>query len=189
MFEDGIKHSNSRRALIRSVFYPGQMGTGQKCPMWETFCPTLDICAPKPRRRWVPRLYPVPYCPSAFLFRYNVKYERACLKLNLRPFKDGIQYSNSSRTLFSGVLDIKHILVQRRNNAPLSQTCTVGEHSPTLASRGANLRPRKLDENLSKHGLGARRVALLAPRATFREYCSPLNYVSAINKLFQEVFS
>ena len=26
-----------------------------------------------------------------------------------------------------------------------------------------NLRPRKLDEKLSRHGLGARRVALLAP--------------------------
>ncbi len=24
-------------------------------------------------------IYPVPYCPNAFLFRYNVKHERACL--------------------------------------------------------------------------------------------------------------
>ena len=26
-------------------------------------------------------IYPVPYCPNAFLFRYNVKHERACLNL------------------------------------------------------------------------------------------------------------
>ena len=24
-------------------------------------------------------IYPVPYCPNAFLFLYNVKHERACL--------------------------------------------------------------------------------------------------------------
>ena len=47
--------------------------------------------------------------------------------------------------------------------------------APALASRGASgvpaesifggvkMRPRKLDEKLSRHGLGARRVALLAP--------------------------
>ena len=29
-------------------------------------------------------------------------------------------------------------LIQRRNHVPLSQTCTVGEFSPTLASRGAS---------------------------------------------------
>ena len=105
-FEDGIKHSNSRRALIRSVFYPGQTGTGQKCSNVGKQRPHLNICAPKPHK-WVPLLYPVPYCPNAFLFRYNVKHERVCLKLNLRPFKDGIQYSNSSRALIRGVLDLQ----------------------------------------------------------------------------------
>ena len=49
------------------------MGTGQKCPMMDTFCPSLYICAPKPHK-WVPLLYPVPYCPNAFLFLYNVKH-------------------------------------------------------------------------------------------------------------------
>ena len=61
--------------------------------------------------------------------------------------------------------------------------------APALASRGAYLRSRKLDEKLSRHGLGARRVALLAPRATLSLYWYPLDYVSAKLKLFQEVFS
>ena len=59
-----------------------------------------------------------------------------------------------------------------------------GRFTPALASRGAYLRPRKLDEKLSRHGLGARRVALLAPRATFSQYWYPLDYVSARFKLF-----
>ena len=58
--------------------------------------------------------------------------------------------------------------------------------APALASRGAYLRPRKLDEKLSKHGLGARRVALLAPRATFDKYWYPLDYLYARLKLFQK---
>ena len=61
--------------------------------------------------------------------------------------------------------------------------------APALASRGAYLRSRKLDEKLSRHGLGARRVALLAPRATFSKCWYPLDYVSERFKLFQEVFS
>ena len=59
--------------------------------------------------------------------------------------------------------------------------------APALASRGAYLRSRKLDEKLSRHGLdglGARRVALLAPRATFSLYWYPLDYVSARFKPF-----
>ena len=72
-----------------------------------------------------------------------------------------------------------------RRSAKLAQRA----FAPALASRGAYLRPRKLDEKLSRHGLGARRVALLAPRATFSLYWYPLDYVSARLKLFQEVFS
>ena len=41
-----------------------------------------------------------------------------------------------------------------------------GRLAPALESRGANLRPRKLDEKLSRDVSRARRVALLAPRAT-----------------------
>ena len=49
-----------------------------------------------------------------------------------------------------------------------------GRLAPALESRGANLRPRKLDEYLNRNVARARRVALLAPRATLSECCSPL---------------
>ena len=91
--KEGVQHFHVRgrnpinlyspRALVRVfLLYPGQMGTGQKCSNVGKQRPHLNICAPKPHQRWVPRLYPVPYCPNAFLFRYNVKYERACLTNN-----------------------------------------------------------------------------------------------------------
>ena len=59
-----------------------------------------------------------------------------------------------------------------------------GRLAPALESRGANLRSRKLDEKLSRDVARARRVALLAPRATFTQYRYPLSYVSARLKLF-----
>ena len=59
-----------------------------------------------------------------------------------------------------------------------------GRLALALESRGANLRSRKLDEKLSRNVARARRVALLAPRATFSEYCSLLGYVSARLQLF-----
>ena len=59
-----------------------------------------------------------------------------------------------------------------------------GRLAPALESRGANLRPRKLDEKLSRDVARARRVALLAPRATLSRYRHPLGYVSARLKLF-----
>ena len=80
-------------------------------------------------------------------------------------------------------------LFRRRSHAPLSQTCTVGEFSPTLASRKSRRapRPRKPDETLSRHGLGARRVALLAPRGELSKYRHPLGYVGAITKILGKV--
>mgnify|MGYP000803025282 CR=1 FL=1 len=59
-----------------------------------------------------------------------------------------------------------------------------GCFAPALESRGANLRPRKLDEKLSRNVARARRVALLAPRATLNRYRYPLSYVRARLKLF-----
>ena len=71
--------------------------------------------------------------------------------------------------------------------------------APALASRGASgvpaesifggvkMRPRKPDETLSRHGLGARRVALLAPRGVLNKYRHPLSYVGAITKIFGKV--
>ena len=48
---------------------------------------------------------------------------------------------------------------------------------------GKAMRPRK-HETLSRHGLGARRVALLAPRGVLSKYRHPLSYVGARPKLF-----
>ena len=45
-------------------------------------------------------------------------------------------------------------------------------------------RPRKPDGKLNRHGLGARRVALLAPRGVLGKYRYPLSYVGAITKNF-----
>ena len=52
---------NSPRALVWTFLpYPGQPGTGQKCSNVGIACPHLDICAPKPHRRWGPRMQPQP---------------------------------------------------------------------------------------------------------------------------------
>ena len=45
-----------------------------------------------------------------------------------------------------------------------------GRLAPALESRGAHLRPRKLDEHLNRNVARARRVALLAPRAMLTQY-------------------
>ena len=55
------------------------------------------------------------------------------------------------------------VLFRRQYYAPLSQTCTAGACACSCKSRRAP-RPRKPDGKLNRHGLGARRVALLAPR-------------------------
>ena len=70
------------------------------------------------------------------------------------------------------------ILFRRRFHAPLSQTCTAGICARSCKSR-REMRPRKLDETLSRHGRSARRVAFLSPRAMFGKYCSPLDYLYA----------
>ena len=62
-----------------------------------------------------------------------------------------------------------------------------GRLAPALESRGADLRPRKLDGKLIRDVARARRVALLAPRATLNKYRHPLSYVSAITKIFGKV--
>ena len=49
------------------------------------------------------------------------------------------------------------------------------------------MRPRKQDETLSRHGLGARRVALLAPRGVLSKYRHPFSYAGAITKILSKV--
>ena len=49
------------------------------------------------------------------------------------------------------------------------------------------MRPRKPDEMLSRHGLSARRVALLAPRGVLNKYRHPLGYAGAITKILSKV--
>ena len=77
------------------------------------------------------------------------------------------------------------VLFRRRNHAPLTQTCTAGGCARSCKSR-REMRPRKPDETLSRHGRRARRVAFLSPRATFSQYCSPLDYLYARFKLYQK---
>ena len=65
----------------------GTTGTGQKCQRRGKTCPVFEICAPKPRKR-VPLLYPVPFCPNAFLF-------------TLRVFRFGPAYRNTGNNLLA----------------------------------------------------------------------------------------
>ena len=73
---------------------------------------------------------------------------------------------------------ITMFLFRRRSYAPLTQTCIAGVCARSCKLR-REMRPRKLDETLSRHGRSARRVAFLAPRAMFGQYCSPLDYLYA----------
>ena len=50
---------------------PGQRGRGKNVKGGAKRVPPLIIYTPKPRKR-VPLLYPVPFCPDAFLFRVHV---------------------------------------------------------------------------------------------------------------------
>ena len=95
--------------------------------------------------------------------------------------------------LFKGVLTssligrprARRTLFRGRNYAPLTQTCTAGGCARSCKSR-REMRPRKPNETLSRHGRCARRVAFLSPRAMFGEYCSPLDYLYARFKLYQK---
>ena len=77
-------------------------------------------------------------------------------------------------------------LFRRRYYAPLSQTCTAGACARSCKSRRAP-RPRKPDGKLNRHGLGARRVALLAPRGELNQCRHPLGYVGATTKILSKV--
>ena len=62
---------------------PPQVGTPDAAPAEnQGFSPGDPDFQPHPEIRdfvtGTP-IYPVPYCPNTFLFRYNVKHERACL--------------------------------------------------------------------------------------------------------------
>ena len=87
------------------------------------------------------------------------------------------------RTLVRAYLSTM-FLFRRRFYAPLTQTCTAGVCARSCKSRRAS-RPRKPDVTLSRHGRRARRVAFLSPRAMFGDYCSPLDYLYARFKLYQ----
>ena len=45
---------------MSSRITPKQPGAGQKCSTAGRTCPPLNICAPKPHQRWVPRFAPSP---------------------------------------------------------------------------------------------------------------------------------
>ena len=104
-----------------------------------------------------------------------------CLTLKYRRHSDG-HYCDEQ---FDRASPSTTILFRRRSYAPLTQTCTAGVCARSCKSR-REMRPRKLDETLSRHGRRARRVAFLSPRAMFGEYCSPLDYLYARFKLYQK---
>ena len=121
------------------------------------------------------------------------------LELDAHSFGDGITHrlsmtppdttlsnstwSRSDVHLF-GASPSTTFLFRRRNHAPLTQTCTAGVYARSCKSR-REMRPRKPDETLSRHGRRARRVAFLSPRAMFSLFCSPLDYLYARFKLYQ----
>ena len=116
-FADGLTKPPSESSLTRcyhiwKVIKLRDNGDGAEMSRCERHRSHLDICAPKPHLRWVPRSAPSPFVPMRSCFGHvNEQHDKACLS-----------------TMF---------LFRRRNYAPLTQTCTVGEFSPTLASRGA----------------------------------------------------
>ena len=76
-----------------------------------------------------------------------------------------------------------HPSVHRRCNRRLNAAAFRGPRRKYFRW-GKAMRPRKPDGKLNRHGLGARRVALLAPRGVLSKYRYPLSYVSAITKIF-----
>ena len=108
------------------------------------------------------------------MLTYFSKLRLSTEALSRSAYKHLIRRPQTRRTLF-----------RRWSHAPLTQTCTAGVCARSCKSR-REMRPRKLDETLSRHGRRARRVAFLSPRATFSLCCSPLDYLYARLKLYQE---
>ena len=79
-----------------------------------------------------------------------------------------------------------HPSVHRRCNRLLNAAAFRGPRRKYFRW-GKAMRPRKQDGKLSRHGLGARRVALLAPRGVLNQCRHPLSYVGAITKIFGKV--
>ena len=145
--------------LFRGVYkISGQRGRGKNVQR-RARCSPLNIYAPKPHQRWVPCFTPSPLVPMRSCFRrINEQFDRACL--------------NPTKT-FSKT-DLRAAKPNLHRGRIFAHACK---------SRRAP-RPRKPDETLSRHGLGARRVALLAPRGVLSKYQHPLGYVGAITKIF-----
>ena len=102
----------------------------------------------------------IPY-PHAYLFGVYL--------IKTLPFSKTEQYPYSPRTLIRGVLDFNS-LVQRRNYAPLSQTCTVGEHRPRLqvAARPPERRTEGPADCYAKRQSRRNAVSLNRPRSVNR---------------------
>ena len=134
-FADGLTKPPSESSLTRCYLIWKDIkfrdnGDGAEMFKREHFCSRLNICAPKPHLRWVPRSAPSPFVPIRSCFGHvNEQHDKACLS-TMFLFRRR-NYAPLSQTCTVGEF------FRRRNYAPLSQTCTVGEFSPTLASRGA----------------------------------------------------
>ena len=148
--------------LFRGVYkISGQRGRGKNVQR-RARCSPLNIYAPKPHQRWVPCFTPSPLVPMRSCFRrINEQLDSACLNT----------MGSHSETVLRAAQPNLH------RGRIFAHACK---------SRRAP-RPRKPDETLSRHGLGARRVALLAPRGVLSKYRHPLGYVGANTKIFGKV--
>ena len=96
---------------------PGQRGRGKNVQWGTRIVPHWTFAPPSPAAGGYPDFqphpeirdfvtgtpfYPVPYCPNAFLFRYNVKHERACPSPTYTHPKTG-KAPNSPRALIVSV--------------------------------------------------------------------------------------
>ena len=106
--KEGVQYSQVRerppinlyfpRALVWAfLLYPGQTGTGQKCSNGGIPCPHLNICAPKPHRRWGPRMQPQPkikdFRPGTPI--YPVPVVSQCVPVSVRIINQARSEENS----------------------------------------------------------------------------------------------
>ena len=93
---------------------------------------------------------------------------------------------NPTKTFSETELRAAQPSVHRRCNRRLNAAASRGPRRKYFRW-GKAMRPRKQDGKLNRHGLGARRVALLAPRGVLNKYRHPLGYEGAITKIFGKV--
>ena len=102
---------------------PKQMGTGQKCSMADRICPPLNICAPKPHQRWVPRFAPSPLVSMRSRFGcINAHFERARPRTTHTP-GERPRARRTARSNALSVFDRGVYLLKQRDKVLFPQLC------------------------------------------------------------------